>query len=84
MKSKDVRALVREIIVDLDNTLAGDKRPEEDRHSAAASALILTARLLGGVAVNQARIAFALERIADNTEPEDEEDDDGEHGKEAR
>ncbi len=74
MKTKEARALTSSIIVDIDGALAGETRPPEDRHSAAASALILGARLLGGIAVNVARIAYALERIADNTEPEDEED----------
>lgn len=68
MKTKEARGLAKSIIVDIDGALAGDARPPEDRHSAAASALILGARLLGGVAVNMARIAYALERIADNTD----------------
>lgn len=75
MKTKEARALAKSIIVDLDGAIAGDPRDEMARHSAAASAAILGARLLGGIAVNMARIAYALERIADNTEPEDPEDE---------
>ncbi len=75
MKTKEVRALAKSIIVDIDGAIAGDPRDEMARHSAAASAAILGARLLGGIAVNMARIAYALERIADNTEPEDPEDE---------
>lgn len=71
MKTKEARGLAKSIIVDLDNAIAGDPKDEFARHSAAASAAILGARLLGGIAVNMARIAYALERIADNTEPED-------------
>ncbi len=71
MKTKEARALAKSIIVDLDGAIAGDPRDEMARHSAAASAAILGARLLGGIAVNMARIAHALECIADNTEPED-------------
>lgn len=74
MKTKEARGLTKSLIVDIDGALAGETRPVEDRHSAAASALILSARLLGGMAVNVARIAYALERIADNTEPEEEPD----------
>jgi hypothetical protein len=75
MKTKEARSLAQGIIVDLDGAIAGDPRDEEARHSAAASAAILGARLLGGMAINMARIAYALERIADNTEPEDPEDE---------
>ena len=72
MKTKDARALAEGITRDLDNAMAGKTRPEEERHTAAMSAVIVGARLLGGVAINVARIAHALERIADNTEPEAE------------
>lgn len=75
MKTKEARSLVRGLIVDLDGAICNTPRDPDDRHSAAASAAILATRLLGGVAINVARIAFALERIADNTEPEDQPDD---------
>lgn len=68
MDRKRAKALAKSLIVDIDGVLAGEHRPIEDRHSAAASAAILTARLLGGVCVNIARIAAALEDIADSTE----------------
>jgi hypothetical protein len=77
MKTKEARGLAKEIIVDLDNAIAGDPREPEARHSAAASAAILAARLLGGMAVNLARIAYALEGIEANTRPEDDEDEEG-------
>lgn len=65
MRVKRAADLVKGIIVDLDGALAGETRRIEDRHSAAASAAILTARLLGGACINIARIAAAIERIAD-------------------
>lgn len=71
MKTKEARGLVKSIIVDLDGAIAGDPKDEMARHSAAASAAILAARLLGGIAVNIARIAGALEEIADTIDPED-------------
>lgn len=73
MKTKEARALTAGIVVDIDNALAGLPRPEEERHSAAVSAAILGVRLIGGIAVNMARIAHALERIADNTESENDD-----------
>lgn len=76
MKSKEARRLAESLIVDLDGVIAGQTRPIEERHNAAASAAILATRLIGGMAINLARIAYALERIADNTEPEDPSDDD--------
>lgn len=72
MKTKDARELVKGLIVDLDGAIAGDPRDLEARHSAAASAAILGARLLGGMAVNLARIAAALEDIADTYCEEEE------------
>lgn len=74
MKARRAKDVAAGLIVDLDNTLAGETRPEEDRHSAAASALILAARLFGGLCVNIARIADALEDIADSVAPEEEEE----------
>ena len=79
MKTKESRRLAESLIVDIDGVIAHQARPLEDRHSAAASAAILTARLLGGVCVNLSRIATALERIADAADdliPEDQDDDD--------
>lgn len=72
MDRRRTKALAKSLIVDIDGVLAGVHRPVEDRHSAAASALILTARLIGGACVNLARIADALEDIADNTEKTDD------------
>jgi len=72
MKSRRANDLAKSLIIDIDGALAGVSRPLEDRHSAAASALILGARLLGGACVNLARIAGALEEIADNTRPPEE------------
>lgn len=65
MKPRRANDLAKSIIVDLDGALSGQARPIEDRHSAAASAAITAARLLGGLCVNMARIAGALEDIAD-------------------
>jgi len=60
--------LVRGIITDLDAALASNGREAlDERHSALASALMLGTRLLGGTAINLARIAKAAERIAENT-----------------
>lgn len=72
MKTKEARGLAKSLIVDLDGVIAGDPKDEMARHSAAASAAILATRLIGGIAVNIARIAGALEEIADAMEPEDE------------
>lgn len=73
MKTKEARGLAKSIIVDIDGAIAGDPSKPEDRHSAAASAAILAARLLGGVCVNLARIAQALEDIADTMEDQNEQ-----------
>lgn len=74
MKTKDARALARSLLVDIDGVIAGDPRDEAARHSAAASAAVLSARLIAGMAVNLARIAYACERIADNMEPEEDDE----------
>lgn len=71
MDRRRTKALAKSLIVDIDEAICGVHRPVEDRHSAAASALILAARLIGGACVNLARIADALEDIADNTEKRD-------------
>lgn len=56
--------LVKGIIVDLDAALASNGREAlDERHSALASAMMLGTRLLGGTAINLARIATAIERI---------------------
>lgn len=73
MKAKRASDLVKSLIVDIDGVVAHHDRPIEDRHSAAASALILATRLLGGACINLARMAAAAERIADNLEYESEE-----------
>lgn len=77
MNRKRARDLGKSLIVDLDGALASVNRPIEERHSAAASALITAARLLGGMAVNHARIADALDYIADQMAPDEEEKADG-------
>jgi len=60
--------LVKGIIVDLDAALASNGREAlGERHSALASAMMLGVRLLGGVAINTARIATALEKIEAKT-----------------
>ena len=75
MKTKEARGLAKSIISDIDGALAGDPRHPEDRHSAAVSGAILAARLLGGLCVNVARIAQALEDIADTMEDQDDTED---------
>jgi hypothetical protein len=63
MSPKRAGDLVKGIIVDLDAALAsnGEKMLDE-RHSALASAMMLGVRLFGGMAINTARIATALEK----------------------
>jgi hypothetical protein len=75
MKTKQARALAESLLVDVDGMIAGHPGDPDARHSVAASAAILTTRLLGGIAVNLARIAYALEGIELNTRPEDDEDE---------
>jgi len=74
MRVKEARSLAKAIVVDMDGALAGDPRQPEDRHSAAVSATMLATRLFGGFFVNVARIAQALEDIADSMEDQDEPD----------
>lgn len=63
MSPKRASDLVKGIIVDLDEALASNgKEALDERHSALASAMMLGVRLLGGVAINTARIATALEK----------------------
>jgi predicted HAD superfamily phosphohydrolase YqeG len=67
------RDLVKGIIVDLDNALASNgKEALDERHSALASAMMLGVRLVGGIAVNSARIATALEKIEAKMEDRNE------------
>lgn len=65
MRRKRANDLGKSLIVDLDAVFAAVTRPEEERHTAAASAAITAARLLGGLCVNIARIADSLDDIAD-------------------
>lgn len=74
MKTKLARDLANGLIVDIDGAIAGLPTEPEARHSAAMSAIIVAARLAGGLCVNMARIAKAAEDIADKLY-EDEEDD---------
>ena len=73
MKTKEARGLAASILIDVDAIITGTPRDEMERHTAAASAAVLATRLIGGLAINVARIAAALEEIADNTAPEEEE-----------
>lgn len=66
MKVKIARDLAKGLVVDLDGAVAGLET--EDRHTSAASAMIVGARLFAGLCVNFARIADALEDIADQME----------------
>lgn len=69
MSPKRATALVQGIIVDLDAALASNGREAlDERHSALASAMMLGMRLIGGSAINIARIASAAERIANTME----------------
>ncbi len=73
MSPKRASDLVKGIIVDLDAALASNGREAlDERHSALASAMMLATRLLGGTAINLARIATAAERIATTMEDQHE------------
>lgn len=64
MSPKRASDLVKGIIVDLDAALASNGREAlDERHSALASAMMLATRLMGGTAINKARIATALEKM---------------------
>ena len=65
MVTRRARDRAKSLIVDIDGAIARISRPVEGRHSAAASAIITAARLAGGLCQNVARIAAALEEIAD-------------------
>lgn len=69
MKVKTARDVAKSLLVDVDAIICGQHRPEEERHTAEASAIILGVRLLGGICINIARIADALDkRDTDNGE----------------
>lgn len=72
MRTKEAKGLAASILIDVDAIITGTPRDEMERHTAAASAAVLATRLLGGMAVNFARIATALEDIADMMAPEEE------------
>lgn len=78
MKARKVAEIARGLLVDVDGTIAGDPRDPAARHSAAASAAILATRLVGSMAINLARIADNLNRIATAMEAEPQEEDNGE------
>ncbi len=73
MKTKEVRGLAAELLVDIDGVIAGHPSDPAARHTSAASAVILATRLIGGIAVNIARIAYALEGIEINTREDQKE-----------
>lgn len=62
MKVKTARDVAKSLLVDVDAIICGEHRPVEERHSAQASAAILAVRLLGGICINIARIADALDK----------------------
>lgn len=68
MKADRAADLVKGILVDVDAALAGEQRDIADRHSAIASAGMLSIRLIGGACINLARIANALNKIAHHLE----------------
>lgn len=72
MRTKEAKGVAASILIDVDAIITGTPRDEMERHTAAASAAVLATRLLGGMAVNIARIATALEDIADMMAPEEE------------
>ncbi len=72
MRRKSAHGLAKSLIVDVDAAICRIERPAEDRHSAWASAALLAVRLLGGACVNVARIADALDDIADKMCTEEE------------
>lgn len=80
MNRKRARELGKGLIIDLDGVLAAHTRPIEERHTAFASALITAARIAAGAAVNLARIADALDDMADHVTTGKEEDDDNVRG----
>ncbi len=75
MKASRVSDLVKSLLVDVDGVIAHQARPIEERHSAAASAAMLSTRLLGGACINLARIAAAAERIANAMEDQPDVDE---------
>lgn len=79
MSPKRATDLVKGIIVDLDAALASNgKEALDERHSALASAMMLGTRLIGGMAINMARIATALEKMEARDAEQDNSRDTGE------
>jgi hypothetical protein len=62
MKVKTAHGVAKSLLIDVDNVICGVTRPPEERHSAMASAAVLTVRLFCGVCINMARIADALDK----------------------
>lgn len=62
MKVKTAHGVAKSLLVDVDNIICGVTRPVEERHSAVASAAVLTVRLFAGVCINIARIADSLDK----------------------
>lgn len=62
MKMKTARDVAKSLLIDVDAIICGEQRPVEERHSAAASAAVLAVRLFGGICINIARIADALDK----------------------
>lgn len=62
MKVKTAHGVAKSLLIDVDNVIAGVTRPPEERHSAMASAAVLTVRLFAGVCINIARIADSLDK----------------------
>lgn len=71
MKVKTARDVAKSLLVDVDAIICGEKRPIEERHTAEASAAILAVRLLGGLCINIARIADALDKRDDTNTGEE-------------
>lgn len=70
-------SIVKGIIVDLDNAL---ETKGVEQQSALVSAVMLGVRLFGGMAINMARIASALEKIERKTEDRNVEIPEAPHG----
>ena len=71
MKVSTAHGVAKSLLVDVDAIIAGENYPEEARHTATASAVVLVTRLLCGLCINMARIADSL----DNKETGNAEDD---------
>lgn len=66
MKVKTTHAVAKSLLIDVDAILCGEQRPIEERHSAAASAIILATRMACGVCINLARIADSLDKAGED------------------